>query len=330
MPHRKRGRFGEPPTQAEKHIFNKRRFTWLDQVMADKESSAAARLAWYVSQDVARTFSSTSEEYSYRSQEGYAELLGIQVRQVRDQFNKLERRGHTMTKRRGKGNPNWTYLTLYDRQKTADQETNDRQETAAQNGGMTGSFPHDDRQSNVIMTGRKLPGNLIEDITDDIRAGQQPAHDMSRASSEVTADSQVSGRASGARKGAPDSDGVATGSHHDRKRASLQKKELKIWRGKELKHGSTGTVTIAEVYPERRRVRLVSQATGEYFEQDVPAHVRFADPPARPKVIDHDSDEVFDECSNDGAGSGLGSQDDHAGDDEIPHDVVDNTKRQRK
>jgi len=130
------------------------RNAWLDQVAADNTLSPMAfKLAWHLMKDCGRTFSKQGAMFSFRSQDGYAELLGIKARHVRDLFTAMRDRGHMVIKRAGKGNPNRTYPALFDRQDSADQEDS-----------MTGTFEHFDRHSHDIMTGTIVPGNLSEEI----------------------------------------------------------------------------------------------------------------------------------------------------------------------
>ncbi|TGS70398.1 hypothetical protein EN844_06560 [Mesorhizobium sp. M3A.F.Ca.ET.201.01.1.1] len=139
------------------------RNAWLDQVATDNTLAPLAfKLGWHFMKDCGRTLSKQGAIFSFRSQDGYAELLGIKTRHVRDLFTALRDRGHITVKRAGKGNPNRTFPTLFD-----------RQNSAGQNDAMTGTFVPYDRHSDDIMTGTKVPGNLIEDISEEIqgRAG---------------------------------------------------------------------------------------------------------------------------------------------------------------
>lgn len=138
--------------------FARFRNAWLDQVVEDFELPAQAfKLAWHILKDCSRTLATRGDVYSFRGQESFAALLGIEDRQVRVLVKKLEARGHVMTKRGGKGNPNQTHPTLFDRQKNAGQEN-----------PLTGTSAHFDRHSNVVLTGEKMPAILSEDTSQDI------------------------------------------------------------------------------------------------------------------------------------------------------------------
>ncbi|TJU91095.1 MAG: hypothetical protein E5Y10_06930 [Mesorhizobium sp.] len=151
------------------------RNAWLDQVAADNTLSPMAfKLAWHLMKDCGRTFSKQGAMFSFRSQDGYAELLGIKTRHVRDLFTAMRDRGHMVIKRAGKGNPNRTYPALFDRQNNADQEDL-----------LTGTIDPFDRHSDVIMTGTIVPGNLIEDISEEIQGRPSRPSPASSSSSTI-------------------------------------------------------------------------------------------------------------------------------------------------
>ena len=100
------------------------RNAWLDQVAADNGLPPMSfKLAWHFMKDCGRTLAKNGSMHSFRGQDGYAELLGIKTRHVRDLFMALRDRGHIEVKRGGKGNPNKTFPTLFDRQNNAVQES---------------------------------------------------------------------------------------------------------------------------------------------------------------------------------------------------------------
>ncbi|RWM28498.1 hypothetical protein [Mesorhizobium sp.] len=151
------------------------RNAWLDQVATDNTLAPLTfKLAWWFMKDCGRTLSKQGALFSFRSQDGYAELLGIKTRHVGDLFKALRDRGHITVKRAGKGNPNRTFPTLYDRQNNADQ-----------NPSMTGTSVPFDRHSDDIMTGTKVPGNLIEDISEEIQGRASSPSPASSSSSTI-------------------------------------------------------------------------------------------------------------------------------------------------
>ncbi|OBQ58039.1 hypothetical protein EFV37_13200 [Mesorhizobium loti] len=161
---------------------------WLDQVAADNTLAPLAfKLGWHFMKDCGRTLSKQGTIFSFRSQDGYAELLGIGTRHVRDLFTALRDRGHIAVKRAGKGNPNRTYPTLFD-----------RQYSSGQNPSMTGTSVPFDRHSHDIMTGTKGPGNLIEEIPrGESGGGAKPTARLHAASirSSLTLDVDAEGDA---------------------------------------------------------------------------------------------------------------------------------------
>ncbi|RUW21993.1 hypothetical protein, partial [Mesorhizobium sp. M4B.F.Ca.ET.013.02.1.1] len=158
------------------------RNAWLDQVATDNTLAPLAfKLGWHFMKDCGRSLSKHGSIFSYRSQDGYAELLETSTRHVGDLFKALRDRGHITVKRAGKGNPNRTFPTLHDRQNSSDQ-----------NDAMTGTFVPFDRNSDVIMTGTEVPRNLIEDISEEIQGRASSPSPASPSSSTIPMSSSTS------------------------------------------------------------------------------------------------------------------------------------------
>lgn len=158
---------------------------WLDQVAADNTLSPMAfKLAWHLMKDCGRTFAKQGAMFSFRSQDGYAELLGIKTRHVRDLFTAMRDRDHMVIKRGGKGNPNRTYPALFDRQFSADQGDL-----------LTGTIDPFDRHSDVVMTGTIVPGNLIEEIhRGESGVGAKPTTRLHASSTRSRSTSKVAAK----------------------------------------------------------------------------------------------------------------------------------------
>lgn len=177
--------------------FSAFRHAWLDQVAGDASLPPMAfKLAWYFMKDCGRTLSKQGGVFSFRGQEGYAGLLGITARHVRDLFAALRGREHIQVKRGGKGHPNSTFPVLFD-----------RHDSAGQNDALTGTIVPFDRNSDDILIGPKVPGILLEENRrgDSGASSKARPPDESRASSEGQSSTlEVLGQEVDAARSAPD------------------------------------------------------------------------------------------------------------------------------
>jgi biotin operon repressor len=145
-----------------KDRFTHDQFDWLRRVASDGDlPPAAAR----ISIALTRFFNRAQDSWAWISQATLARHLGLSERTVRYALSALERRGHLVTRRRGRMETNKYRLahrsSACDRQTIADHDRqqiaiHDRQSIAAHS-AVTGKSGSGDRQDSAQVTGNGLP-----------------------------------------------------------------------------------------------------------------------------------------------------------------------------
>jgi len=136
---------GRDDEKADRTVFNRRRFDWLDKIMADPDLPPAAFKLAYA---LAIKIMNARSRLCCPSQETISRAIGIKPRQVRNMLSLLVERGYLKVHRTGKNTSNRYSLLLGDRQESADHEDE-----------ATGNKTSSDRQDIASRSGKILPPN---------------------------------------------------------------------------------------------------------------------------------------------------------------------------